>query len=143
MCGLAGWISSDLAQSKKLEANIAHTLDSLKFRGPDSLDYRVLEQYNLGLLHTRLSILDTRSLSNQPFSSSNDDWILVFNGEVYNHTEIRQTYLRDTIFRTNSDTETLVELISKHGFEKAISLLDGMFAIAAFQFSTKLLYIHL
>lgn len=141
MCGLAGWVSSDLAQFKKLEINITHTLDSLKFRGPDSLDYRVLEQYNVGLLHTRLSILDTRSISNQPFSSSNDDWILVFNGEVYNHTEIRQTYLRDTKFRTNSDTETLVELISKYGFEKAIALLDGMFAIAAFQFSTKLLYL--
>lgn len=141
MCGLAGWISNDLAQFKKLEGNIAHTLDSLKFRGPDSLDYRVLEQFNLGLLHTRLSILDTRSLSNQPFSSSNDDWIIVFNGEIYNHSEIRRTYLRDTLFRTNSDTETLVELISKHGFEKAISQLDGMFAIAAFQFSTKSLYL--
>ena len=52
----------------------------------------------------------------------------------FHHIDIRRTHLRDTTFRTNSDTETLVELISKHGFEQAISLLDGILQLQRFNF---------
>jgi asparagine synthase (glutamine-hydrolysing) len=139
MCGLAGWWCANYNLKEEFKLNVNEALRSLRFRGPDNLQKMICEKNYLGLLHARLSILDIREASNQPFISHNGDWSLVFNGEIYNHIDIRKKYLSNVYFHTNSDTETLVELISKFGFDEAIPKLDGMFAIVAFQESSKIL----
>ena len=90
------------------------SLDILKNRGPDA--QRAARRYKLGdfnvvLGHTRLSILDLSENANQPFSDGHLH--IIFNGEIYNHLDLRKKFLKNEEFRTTSDTETLIKLFKK------------------------------
>lgn len=116
----------------------------LRHRGPDSSGV-FIEDY-IGLAHTRLSILDLSSSGNQPMHSSSKRFVLVYNGEVYNHLDIRKEKLSHIKFRGGSDTETLVELLAffienNKGLDDALSLLNGMFAFAIWDRKKKWLFI--
>jgi len=116
MCGIAGTI------------NFNNSLESIKkslfHRGPD--EQNIYSYKNVNLIHTRLSIQDI-SNGQQPFEY--DDYIIVFNGEIYNHLELRKEYLQEEIFTTNSDTETLLCLYIKYK-NKMFDMIDGMFAFS-------------
>ena len=118
MCGIAGAINYskyDLDAMKK----------SLYHRGPDA---QVLyKDANVALLHTRLSIQDITH-GQQPFHHAS--YSIVFNGEIYNHLELRES-LKDVNFLTSSDTETLLHLYIKYK-KDMFSKIDGMFAFAIF-----------
>ncbi|PLY10465.1 MAG: asparagine synthase (glutamine-hydrolyzing) [Arcobacter sp.] len=128
MCGIAGSINFDDTIKEKIFSSLNH-------RGPDENGF--YEFKNINLMHTRLSIQDI-SHGHQPFHFENLS--IVFNGEIYNHLEIREKYLKEFSFKTVSDTETLLILYSKYR-EKMFEYLDGMFAFAILD--TKLNYIIL
>ena len=122
MCGIIGSINGEWKSSP---------LESISQRGPDfSSDYSFK---NLYLGHTRLSIIDTSSAGHQPMFSEKKDFVLVFNGEIYNHLEIRKDLSRahNTQFSSGSDTETLLKGWMEEG-EKILERLNGIFSFAIF-----------
>lgn len=123
MCGISAVIQykNDLAIRQVLE----RMNKSMVHRGPDASGIYINE--NIGLGHRRLSIIDTEESSNQPLVSSNKNWVIAFNGEIYNYLELKTNELQGVRFQTESDTEVILELFEKFGVE-AISKLNGMFA---------------
>jgi asparagine synthase (glutamine-hydrolysing) len=101
-------------------------------RGPDHRGYSCLDPHcQLG--HNRLSILDLSENAHQPMVSPSGRYHIVFNGEVYNHQEIRDRLPRDFYrFKGHSDTETLIVAIECFGFDKVIEWADGMFALGVY-----------
>ena len=84
-----------------------------KHRGPDASGTYVNDFLVFG--HSRLSIIDPDSSANQPFYSSDNKFILIFNGEIYNYKKIRES-LPDYHFRTNSDTEVVLAAYQDMGY---------------------------
>lgn len=132
MCGLAGVL---LTERKSIP--IADIVDrmamTLVHRGPDNGGTWVDSTSGIGLSHRRLSILDLSEQGHQPMVSENGNYIVVFNGEIYNHESVRQILEKDTgivEWKGHSDTETLVEAIARWGVEKTLKQLVGMFALA-------------
>ena len=125
MCGIAGIINHD---NKPVEKNQLVTMASyMQERGPDHTGYHINQGF--GFTHTRLSIIDLNNLANQPFVK--DDISLVFNGEIYNYLELRKELQQEnTKFRTNSDTEVLLEGYRVWGINKLLLKCNGMFAFA-------------
>ncbi|AKF07006.1 asparagine synthase (glutamine-hydrolyzing) [Sandaracinus amylolyticus] len=128
MCGISG-IWSIEGRGDALRARAAVMRDSLAHRGPD--DAGEWEDATCGLVlgQRRLSILDLSPLGHQPMMSASSRYVVVFNGEIYNHLRIRED-LPDARFRGTSDTETLLAAIERWGLEGALSRFVGMFAIA-------------
>ena len=76
---------------------------------------------NIALGHTRLSIQDLSTNGSQPMESSNKRYVIVFNGEIYNHLELRSNkFFFNKKWKSTSDTETLIELIQKFGIKKLL-----------------------
>lgn len=111
---------------------------ALAHRGPD--DSGVWVEGKLGFGHTRLSILDLSKEGHQPMLSHEGRWALTYNGEVYNFEELRAELKSATNFRGNSDTEVILECLSKWGLEKTVNKLNGMFAFAAYDRKINKLY---
>jgi len=135
MCSILGYYNSK--QSLK-EIEILN--QTLNHRGPDNssvVEYKFGEK-KLFLGHNRLSIQDLTPNANQPMQS--DRFAIVFNGEIYNHLELRKRYNISSC-QTNSDTQTLLALFEKFGIDKSLSLINGMFAIALFDKKENILYL--
>ena len=127
MCGISGY----LTYSNRVEDySVRNTLNLMKRRGPDNQSFFTNKIYNkeIGLLHSRLNIIDLNKRSNQPFYY--DDLVLVFNGEIYNFIEIRKTLIKKKHkFKTTSDTEVLIKSYLEWG-EKCVDYFIGMWAFA-------------
>ena len=128
MCGIAGYIGFEkLSQTK-----ICRTKDLLINRGPDSqrsLSFSVGET-NYELIHSRLSIIDINTRSDQPFTKNN--CIIIFNGEIYNYLELRKKLeSKGVTFITNSDTEVLLESYAQYGTD-CVRHFEGMWSFALF-----------
>lgn len=105
--------------------------ESLRHRGPDDGDVWLDETGAVGLGHRRLSILDLSPAGHQPMTSHCGRFVIVYNGEIYNHLELRPSLKSHGItFRGHSDTETLLAAISEWGFEQTLDRCNGMFAFA-------------
>lgn len=107
--------------------------NSLEHRGPDARGIWVDENLEIALGHQRLAILDLSAAGSQPMISHNESLVLVFNGEIYNHLDLRLKLEAETgpiSWRGLSDTETLLESISNWGIDKTLLLSQGMFAFA-------------
>ena len=91
--------------------------------------------------HTRLSIIDTSNLGNQPMKSFSGRFIITYNGEIYNHLVLREKLKKNLIFLIGKvlDTETLVNLFDFFDKEKVLNLLNGMFAFALWDKKKKIL----
>jgi asparagine synthase (glutamine-hydrolysing) len=126
MCGIAGIV---LEADGSVDST--DTLNRLQHRGPDSRGSAefVLEDHKMWLGHTRLAIQDLTEAGAQPMHSADGRWVVTFNGEIYNHLDLRHRLARS--WRGHSDTETLVEAIAEWGFEAAVRQLNGIFAVAA------------
>jgi asparagine synthase (glutamine-hydrolysing) len=137
MCGISGIIS----QKPIDPAHIKAITDALIHRGPDTQGVYINETRTTALGHTRLSIIDLRPESNQPFVSNNKRYIIVFNGEIYNFKKIREELIanHNCTFRTLSDTEVIVEAYSVWG-ESMVNRMQGMFAIALLDRQTNKVY---
>lgn len=125
MCGIAGYIGK-----KKLKLNVLkNALKSMQSRGPDNSNYvyyKIKNKYYY-LLHTRLSIIDLKKRSSQPFKYKN--YVIIFNGEIYNYIEIKKKFFNKSKLKTSSDTEILIRLYSKFK-EKCLDYLEGMWSFA-------------
>ncbi|WP_323758236.1 asparagine synthase (glutamine-hydrolyzing) [Roseivirga sp.] len=129
MCGIAGFI--DFSHHSSKEQLIAMT-DTLTHRGPDASGYVYAQNeiYQLGFGHRRLSILDLSENGQQPMYSTDGQYAIVYNGEVYNFPEIRSwLHAKGYRFKSNSDTEVILYALIEEGI-KAIDRFIGMFAIA-------------
>ncbi len=130
MCGILG-ILFHHNHAVPEESKLQETAKLLKHRGPDS--YGIHAECGIGLVHTRLSLLDLQSRSNQPFWDVQGRYALVYNGEIYNFKEIRQKMEhRGHRFRTSSDTEVLLQSLITDGVQETLLKLEGMFAFALY-----------
>lgn len=132
MCGFAGALSFRNSAATIEEATIVRMRDVLAHRGPDGAGVWVSPDRRIGLGHRRLSIIDLSALANQPMSSRGDTLWLAFNGEIYNHADIRRE-LEQRGHRTwktdHSDTEVILRAFEEWGIE-CIHRFRGMFAFA-------------
>jgi asparagine synthase (glutamine-hydrolysing) len=132
MCGISGVLSVD--GKVDCPALIEAIVASQRARGPDAQvveTYRA-EEFELVLGHNRLSIIDLRPEANQPMADSHGDLRVVLNGEIYNYIELRAELLaRGATFRTNSDTEVILEAYRAWGVA-AFDRFIGMFAFGLY-----------
>ena len=144
MCGFSGYVLSD-----KVWQNESHTKEDLAniskliyHRGPDDNGIYTNTDNKLGIAFQRLSIIDLSGHAKQPMISQNMDWVIVFNGEVYNYLSLKKILSEKGVtWKTSSDTEVVLECIANYGFRKGITMLDGMFAIAAFNLKDRSLWL--
>lgn len=128
MCGITGFFSFDNTFSQE---ELHQMTDAVAHRGPDASGYYSDDICSLG--HRRLSVIDLSETANQPMHSSDNRYVMVYNGEVYNYGEIAtELKLNFKInFRTASDSEVLLEAYAHYGKE-FVAKLNGMFAIAIY-----------
>ena len=131
MCGIIGGITEKAFNEIAL-------LDTISHRGPDNKGFFRKGPIFLG--HTRLSIQDLSDRGNQPMFSEDGNYVIIFNGEIYNHLEIRDKYLSDNKFISSGDTETVLQAYIKLG-EACLELFNGIFAFSVFNISTKEIFI--
>jgi asparagine synthase (glutamine-hydrolysing) len=128
MCGIFGIVYRD-GNTVPDEALLGETGRILGHRGPDSAGS--YQNAGIGLVHTRLSLLDLSRRSDQPFWDEQQRYALVYNGEIYNFQALRtELEARGVVFRTTSDTEVLLHGIIRHGLDAFLPRLEGMFAFA-------------
>jgi asparagine synthase (glutamine-hydrolysing) len=127
MCGIAGIVDT-LSSSTESRATLGRMLDSLVHRGPDDSGSWQSESVTLG--HRRLSVVDLSPSGRQPMVSPSGRYIVVLNGEIYNHKDLRGELVRSgASFRGHSDTEVLLHLIEQIGLTQALERFIGMYAM--------------
>ena len=131
MCGLAGWLAPPGMDPDELGAAVDRMSAALVHRGPDDAGRWVDASAGIGLGFRRLSILDLSPTGRQPMESADGRYACVFNGEIYNHRDLRAELERGGVrFRGSSDTEVIVESAAAFGAPGAVGRLWGMFALA-------------
>jgi asparagine synthase (glutamine-hydrolysing) len=136
MCGIAGLLGLDLgpkAGSVPDAAILRGMADALVHRGPDAEGIWRDEGAAIGLAHRRLSILDLSPAGAQPMYAADGRHVIVFNGEIYNHLDLRKalaTEGAEIAWKGHSDTETLLAAITHWGLDAALEKSAGMFALA-------------
>ncbi len=137
MCGISGIYN--LSGEPVAHQEISAMNNSLAHRGPDGEGYFIEGSIALG--HRRLAILDTSVRANQPMTSRDGNWTIVFNGCIYNYLDLKQELRsRGHEFLTTTDTEVITEGLSAYGVE-VIKRFNGMFAIAAWNRKTQVLHL--
>ena len=125
MCGIAGILSDKLGSDKSLNI-LNQILSSISHRGPDDKGvYNNLK--NLFLGHQRLSILDLSNSGSQPMHSENNQYVITYNGEVYNFRELKNN-IQNCNFKGSSDTEVIIQTIQNIGVYEALKRFNGMFS---------------
>jgi asparagine synthase (glutamine-hydrolysing) len=137
MCGICGLVYTDRGQ-KVLRSLLEAMNRQIVHRGPDEDGFYVSE--NIGLAMRRLSIIDLKT-GQKPLTNEGGTVWIVFNGEIYNHQELRrQLEARGHRYRSRSDTETIVHLYEEYGRE-CVKHLRGMFAFAIWDARKRSLFV--
>jgi asparagine synthase (glutamine-hydrolysing) len=140
MCGITGiW---PISSSSDLDLSLM--LGALMHRGPDAKGFWFDKNTQIGLAHSRLSILDLSPAGHQPMISPCGCFVLVFNGEIYNHLDLRQALEKDGgafNWKGKSDSETLLAGLRHWGVETCLKKLNGMFAFALWDRTKQKLYL--
>ena len=142
MCGITGIWGRAPDGGQGLAATIQSMTGSLHHRGPDGAGVWMDEPAGLALGHSRLAIIDISSAGHQPMLSAGGSLVIVFNGEIYNHQELRSALEAEgavSVWVGHSDTETLLAAIDHWGVEKTLQLCVGMFAFALWNRATRTL----
>ena len=134
MCGIAGILGTNF----KNISTIKLMLEAQKHRGLDATSYWNGDNIVLG--HNRLSIIDLSENANQPMISNCGNYVIVFNGEIYNYLEIKKELQQEYKFVTSSDTEVLLAAYIKWN-AKMLDKLNGMFSIAIWNIKENILKI--
>jgi asparagine synthase (glutamine-hydrolysing) len=131
MCGILGRVSIKNKTYGKIDVdNFNDALDLQSHRGPDGRGVYKNDKFIFG--HRRLSIIDLKSQSDQPMISKCGNYILVFNGEIYNYLELKKNLInKGHIFNTSSDTEVLLNSFIEYGIS-CIESFIGMFSFSIF-----------
>jgi asparagine synthase (glutamine-hydrolysing) len=143
MCGIAGLIEFVSDGAPAALANRAQAMaDVLAHRGPDGADVWSDADAGIALSHRRLAIVDLTPTGAQPMVSSDGRWVISYNGEVYNAEAIAaDSQMTGLIRRGTSDTEVIVESVARRGIDCTLSDLNGMFAIALWDRTTRTLHL--
>ena len=142
MCGIAGFWSCDPTGRADREGILSGMSETIKHRGPDDSGTWLDDEIGIALCHQRLSIIDLTSGGHQPMLSAGGRFVISYNGEVYNFQEIRGDLVKlGHSFRSNSDTEVILEAAVEWGFTGMLSKLVGMFAFALFDRKERRLYL--
>jgi asparagine synthase (glutamine-hydrolysing) len=129
MCGICGVLTFNDGFACD-ERMLVAMRDTMTHRGPDDAGVWCSPHGRVGLGHRRLSIVDISPAGHQPMSNEDGSVWITFNGEIYNHAELRpELEARGHRYRSHCDTETIVHLYEEEG-ERCVERLDGMFAIA-------------
>ena len=130
MCGLAGALT--FAPSRGARAEIEAMTAVLRHRGPDAGAVFADESAGIALGHRRLAVIELSERGAQPMHSANGRFVLVFNGEIYNHLALRRELNATQVveWRGTSDTETLIECFAAWGVAPTLDRAVGMFAFA-------------
>ncbi len=139
MCGIVGWTSA-----KPIDATtLVRMRDAMIHRGPDGEGLWLSADRCVGLAHRRLSIIDLSATANQPMVDADGRAVIVFNGEIYNHRELRRTLEKERVsFVTDhSDTECLLKGYLAWGLDGLLERLVGMFAFAIYDTGTRKLHL--
>lgn len=131
MCGFAGFVGNKTINSSRsvLERMVAR----IEHRGPDDSGVWLDKDVGVSLAHRRLAIMDLSPAGHQPMVSASNRYVIVYNGEIYNHMEIRRELDKSEYsfsWRGHSDTETLLAGIDAWGIEAILKKCVGMFALA-------------
>lgn len=144
MCGLCGFQTNKSISDQALHSQILQMNETLTHRGPDDSGVWVDDKVGLSLAFKRLSILDLTAAGSQPMVSPCGRYVIAFNGEIYNHQELRDDLEKEGghfEWRGRSDTETLLAALRHWGVEKTLRLLNGMFAFAFWDRSKQVLFL--
>lgn len=131
MCGICGILSSESNASLAGTARVM--ADTLRHRGPDDAGVWADPDVDVALGHRRLSIVDLSPAGAQPMMSPCGRYVIVFNGEIYNHLTLRDDLAHEgatSVWRGSSDTETLLAAATHWGLREALQRAHGMFAVA-------------
>ena len=141
MCGLSGFINLSKSQIKVEENLLIAMQQKLKHRGPDAFSHWKSDEHQIGLSHSRLSIVDLSDAGLQPMFDQQKTVAICFNGEIYNHKSLRKQ-LEGLGYKyfSNTDTETLIYAYKEWGID-FLHKLNGMFAIAIFDLVKDELYL--
>lgn len=133
MCGIAGYISLQPQNWKTIEEKLLEAmLKKMVHRGPDGKGNWISQNYGIGFAHQRLSLLDISSAGSQPMTSPDGLVTVIFNGEIYNHLEVRKKLEElGYVYRSTTDTETLLYAFHAWGIE-CLKKLNGEFAFVIF-----------
>jgi len=132
MCGILGSVNKTFEKD---------TLELISHRGPDDNDivHLNIEENSVHLGHVRLSIQDLSAAGHQPMYSADKKFIIIFNGEIYNHLDLRKE-LQEINFYGHSDTETIVNYMAKYGIDSAKKF-NGIFSFSLLDIEKQKLYI--
>lgn len=131
MCGIAGVWARDGERDDVLARHVTTMTRTLSHRGPDDEGIWLDGRAGIALGHRRLSIIDLSQAGHQPMVSSDGRFVISYNGEIYNFSDLRRELEgRGAQFRGHSDTEVIVEGCVRFGVAETIKRLNGMFAIA-------------
>ena len=141
MCGITGFFNPSGLDGVDAKSNIVSMRNALYHRGPDDSGEWIESKSGIALGHQRLSILDISSAGHQPMKSKTGRYVIVFNGEIYNHLEIRKDIDSHTSINWNghSDTETLLVSFDLIGIRKTLEKIVGAFSIALWDKERKVL----
>lgn len=141
MCGIGGVVSF---RNDGLDFDLQglnQIGDQMRRRGPDGSGIWVNDQRTVGFVHRRLSIIDLSEAGAQPMHTSDGRYVIVFNGEIYNYRDLRKELERKAvIFRSNSDTEVILQLFSLYG-TSMLTMLRGMYALAIWDSIESILFL--
>lgn len=129
MCGVCGFVQAGGIDQVEGRSWLIAMTDRLRHRGPDSHGHWVDAECGVGLGHRRLAIVELSPAGHQPMESVSGRYILVYNGEIYNHQELRDA-TSGTAFRGSSDTESLLAGFEALGVAETLKRSVGMFALA-------------
>jgi asparagine synthase (glutamine-hydrolysing) len=141
MCGIAGLV--DLVAGRADISRRAKTMiDAIAYRGPDGADVWSDAEAGVALGHRRLAIVDLTPTGAQPMVSADGRWVISYNGEVYNAEAIAaRPDMAGLVRRGTSDTEIILESVALRGLDATLADLNGMFAIALWDRTTRTLYL--
>ncbi len=140
MCGIVGYWGDSVAD----ETTAMRMADRIAHRGPDGSGVWCDKTAGLALAHRRLSIIDLSPAGHQPMLSPCGRYVLIYNGEIYNHLDLRADLKREGggfDWRGHSDTETLLAALRHWGVRGALERLNGMFAFALWDEAERVLYL--
>ena len=139
MCGITGYWS-DAINTEEMETIVRQMSTTLHHRGPDDGGIWLEKPAGLALGHRRLSIVDLSPQGHQPMQSANGRYVLVFNGEIYNFSNLRQQLMGlYHTFKGNSDTEVMLAAFCEWGVRRAVEKFVGMFAFAVWDRQERIL----
>lgn len=142
MCGLTGYLTRPGDSEELMQARVTAMAEAIAYRGPDSRGVWVDPAAAIALGHLRLAIVDLTEAGAQPMISASGRFVMVYNGEIYNHADMRgalESAGQAPNWRGHSDTETLLAGIETWGLKDTLSRTVGMFAIALWDRETRTL----